>query len=108
MLSKNEFLICGGQEEEGLTGRSRILSISRSEANMVTHRWRGKNEELPIDGLFRQRGSFSVSTDLLTPEFVQSHVSDAAKRAVLLDLKQPSSELLALHGNNGIYIFDKS
>ena len=50
-----------------------------------------------------------MSSDLLTPAFVQDHVRDSAKKALLLDLKQPHSDLVAVHGyDKGLHIFDKT
>ena len=75
---------------------------------MVSHTWQGEEEELPVADLFVKSGAFAISSELLTAEFVRGHVGDAAKRAVLLDLKQPRSQLLALHGYKGLHIFDKT
>ena len=87
-----------------------ILSISQTgeyKSNIFPHKWRGKHEVLPKDK-FTQHDAFEVSSELLTAEFVREHVGHAAKRAVLLDLKQPHSQLLALHGYKGLHIFDKT
>ena len=61
------------------------------------HAWHEKDGELPIEDQFIQ-AAFPVSSELLTAEFVREHVSGAAKQAVLLDLKQPHPELIAVHG----------
>ena len=49
-----------------------------------------------------------MSSKLLTAAFVQEHVRDEAKQALLCDLTQPRSELVAVHGYKGLHIFDKT
>ena len=50
-----------------------------------------------------------MSSELMTADFVLKHVRDEKKHAVLLDKKQPHSDLLAIHGfRGGLHIFDKT
>jgi len=50
-----------------------------------------------------------VPSELLTANFVLKHVRDKKKQAVLLDKKQPHSDLLAIQGfEGGLHIFDKT
>jgi len=69
--------------------------------------WNGNNDQLLEEDYFWQQGAFPVSSKLLTAAFVQEHVEDEAKQALLCDLTQPRSELVAVHGQyKGLNIFD--
>ena len=49
-----------------------------------------------------------MSSELLTADFVHENVRDEKKKAVLLDKKQPHSDLLAIYGHDELLIFDKT
>ena len=77
--------------------------------NVVPLTWQGKNEHLQYGHTFDQQQTFSVSSELMTADFVRKHVRDEKKQAVLLDMKQPRSDLLALVDRFGqLNIFDKT
>ena len=93
---------------------SRSMLFSTSHTGEYTNTsvpltWNGKNDH-PLKGdSFTQQGAFPVSSELLTNEFVRKHVRDAAKKAVLRDLTQPHSDLVAVLGEDeGLQIFDKT
>ena len=84
-------------------------SISGDPSNAVPLTWQENPEQLLENDLFIQQHSFPVPSELLTAAFVCKHVRDETKKAVLLDKKQPHSDLLAIHGNRGgLHIFDKT
>jgi len=84
-------------------------SISGDLRNVVPLTWQGNPEQLVKEGRFYQQHSFPVPSELLTAAFVRKHVSDDTKKAVLLDKKQPHSDLLAINGQEGgLHIFDKT
>ena len=77
--------------------------------SVVPLTWQGNPEQLLKKDYFRQQQAFPVSSELITADFVLDHVRDERKQAVLLDKKQPHSDLLAIHGQNGgLHIFDKT
>ena len=89
--------------------RSMILSTAHSGEHANTSApltWNGNNDQLLEKDLFIQQGAFPVSSKLLTAAFVRKHVRDEAKQALLCDLTQPRSELVAVHGMSGLHIFD--
>ena len=64
-------------------------------------------EKLPFGDEFMQNAVFPLSESLITSKFVKKQVNEE-KRAVLLDLKQPRSQLFAVVGRNALHVFDKS
>ena len=95
----------------GNMSRSLIFtaSISGDPRNVFPLTWQGNPEQLLEDDYFTEQHSFPVPSKLLTAAFVRKHVRDSKKKAVLLDMKQPHSDLLAIHGQyEGLHIFDKT
>ena len=89
--------------------RSMIFSMAHSGEHANTSApltWNGNNDQLVEADDFTQQGAFPVSSKLLTAAFVRKHVRDKAKQALLCDLTQPRSELVAVHGRMGLHIFD--
>ena len=92
------FLVCGGYNK-GYWGRCKILStnfLGKHPKNVATLTWQGNEEQILEGNVFVQQQAFSVSSELMTPDFVLKKVRDEKKQAVLLDKKQPHSDLLAL------------
>ena len=106
-IEKNSisFMVCGGFNK-GMMTRSQILTTSLSSGHMTLQE---NLEQLTEKDDFRQNLTVPVSSELLTEDFVRKHVSDEKKQAILLDKKQPHSDLLAIHGKAGaLHIFDKT
>ena len=104
-------VVSGGFNNERMMSPSSILTttISGGPSNAVPLTRQGNPEQLLEDDHFIQQHSFPVPSELLTAAFVRKHVRDETKQAVLLDKKQPHSDLLAIHGNKGgLHIFDKT
>ena len=77
--------------------------------SVVPLTWQGNPEQLVKKDYFLQQQTFPVSSELMTADFVRKHVRDEKKQAVLLDMKQPRSDLLALVDRFGqLNIFDKT
>ena len=98
-------MICEGINN-GTMSRSLIFttSISGDPKNSVPLAWKGNPKQR-----FSQNHSFPLPSELLTAAFVRKNVRDKTKQAVLLDKKQPHSDLLAIHGHEGgMHIFDKT
>ena len=106
------FLVSGGINNEEYLSRSQILTTSISgkhPRNVAPLTWQGNPEQLLIEERFVQQQAFPVSSQLMTADFVRKHVRDEKKQAVLLDKKQPGSDLLVLAGLTGkLHIFDKT
>jgi hypothetical protein len=110
--NRTSFVVCGGFNNQGLMSRSMILSTAHSGEHANTSApltWNGNNDQLLEADGFIQKGAFPVSSKLLTAAFLRKHVRDEAKQALLCDLTQPRSELVAVQGfYNGLHIFDKT
>ena len=109
--NRTSFVVCGGINNLfDMSRKSMILSTAHSGEHANTSApltWNGDNDQLLEEDLFRQQGAFPVSSKLLTAAFVRKHVRDEAKQALLCDLTQPRSELVAVHGKKkGLHIFD--
>jgi hypothetical protein len=57
---------------------------------------------------FYQTHAFPLSPSILTPTFVTDKVTHPATRALLRDLRQPHSNLMAVTGSDGLHIFDQT
>merc|ERR1719469_1370236 len=67
----------------------------------------GNDEELLLKpDFFSQNQVISLSNNILTPTFVTEKVSNPTTQALLHDLRQPPSQLLAAVGHEGLHIFD--
>jgi len=58
---------------------------------------------------FDQMNVFPLPSTMLTPDFVAANVESAETKALLRDLRQPASQLLAAQGEYGkLHIFDQT
>ena len=55
---------------------------------------------------FIQTHFFPLSSSILTPEFVAEYVGHPETQALLSDLRQPHSQLVATIGDKRLHIFD--